>query len=54
MERFEKLSDVRTLWSFGHSSSCRIKNELEATVLRMGKIQTQRVAVVDFGMRDYN
>ena len=24
MERFENWSDVRKLWSFGHSSSCRI------------------------------
>jgi len=31
MERFENWNDV--LWSFGDSSSCRIKNEL-----RLGKI----------------
>ena len=37
MKRFENWSDVRNFLSFGHSSSCRL-----------GKIQKQRVAVVEF------
>jgi len=39
MERFENWSDVRTLWTFGHSSICRIKNELETTELRLHHTQ---------------
>jgi len=48
MGRFENWSDVRTLWSFGHSLSCGIKNKLEATAVETGKIKKQRVAVVEF------
>jgi len=48
LERFENWSDVRTLWSCGHSSSCRIYNELKATKLILEKIKKQRVAVVEF------
>ena len=52
MERFENKSDVHKFRSFRDSSSCGIKNEVEAIELRLGKIKKQSVAVVEFWVNE--
>ena len=48
MKRFKNRRDVTEFGSFRNGASCGVENELKTGKLRLGKVQKERVAVMQF------
>ena len=48
VKRFKNRRDVTEFESFRNGVSCGVQNELKTGKLRLGKVQKERVAVIQF------